>query len=83
MCIERNRDILFGVGRKAALRDTFVTAIPAAAGLVHSHLTLRTLARPVWGRVNHFPMGGREAETRVVSKIRWAIRAREPLNVQE
>jgi hypothetical protein len=26
MCIERNRDILFGVGRKAALGDAFVTA---------------------------------------------------------
>jgi hypothetical protein len=26
MCIERNREILFGVGRKAALRHTFVTA---------------------------------------------------------
>jgi hypothetical protein len=26
MGIERNRDILFGFGREAALRDTFVTA---------------------------------------------------------
>jgi hypothetical protein len=49
MCIERNWDILFwGSGRKAAVRDTSLTAAcnlscqisytcPATAGLVHSY----------------------------------------------
>ena len=40
MGIERNRDILFGFGRKAAFRDTFVTA--AATCPAKSYYTRHT-----------------------------------------